>query len=885
MRVLSGIRLKLRSLISRKRVEDELDAELQFHLERLMEQNAASGMTQDDSRAKALRDLGNIGVWKEACRDQRGLALLESLWRDLRYALRMAARNRVFSSMIVLSLTLGVAGTSAIFSLAYALLVDPFPYRDSSGIALITFSAPGIHDSTLLFPAADYPRIERATTLRGSFAFKRVASTATRGPAESVAQVGFSPGAFDFLGVPVFRGRSFGFRDGAPPDAPARIAVLSYAFWQRRYGNSDVIGQTLELDREPFTIVGIAAPRFNWAEGDVFVPFRPRPGGGPEVNIAVRPHDAGNLAAVTAEMDAVTHRLAETSPALYPHGPFRIKAVRMTDQLLGNSRQTLLVLSAASALLLLIACANVSILLFARAAARRREISVRIALGAGTGGILRQLLVESVMLALAGGALGLLLASAALRALLLWMPSNAIPRELTFRINGQVILATFITCVLTGILFGLLPALEASRTAVNPTLQDGGPGLAGRLGSDRSRGLLIAAEAFMTILLMAGTAISVRALVALHQVRLGYDPSNVIGFAVPLPEGAYRTWEGRAAIFERLLSSLVSIPGVRFAAATGDAVPPHIGFPGTFQFEGDGPSSRRSLQIALVGGDYFAALKIPLLRGRLLTASEMRSARPLALINDEMARRYWSGGRNPVGARIHLPELRFSNNIVMTPPGQNQWFEVIGVVGTALNEGLRELPSPAVYLPYQVALTAHCDFLLRTKSDPHGIIRAIRQRVQEIAPDISGVDPLTLDERLSDFDRALPRFLAALFTLFGSVALALAATGLYSVVSYGVERRTREMGIRIALGANKTRVLALVTGSTLRFAAAGMGAGLLASIIAFRFVAAFFPDWAVTDQLPFVAVIAVFVPTCAVASLVPAQRAVRIAPVSALRHE
>jgi predicted permease len=866
-------------------VEEELSEELQFHVDRLTEQYAARGMNSEDARSKALRDVGDVGSWKEACRDQRGLNLVDSLLGDARYALRRAARDRVFSSVVVLSLSLGVAGTSAIFSLVYALLIDPLPYRDAPGISLLTFSAPGIRGSTLLFPAADYPRIAEAGTVLDSFAFKRVSSTVTRGPAESVAQVGFSPGAFSFLALPMLQGRTFGFPESRLRDEPLHVAVLSYSYWQRRYGGTDAIGRTLELDHERFTIVGIAPPRFNWAGGDIYVPFRPRPGGGPEVNIAVRAREGRDLSAVSSEIDAITHRLATASPGLYPRGSFRIKAAKMTDQMLGNGRQTLIVLSAASAFLLLIACANVSILLFARAASRRREMAMRIALGAGTGRILRQLLVEAVTLSLAGGACGLLMASGALRALLVLMPANTIPPEVTVNMNGEVILATFATCVLTGILFGLLPALEAGRIDVNPSLQNGGLGLAGRVGGGRSRSALIASEVSLTILLMAGTAVTVRALVALHQVRLGYDPSNVIKVAVSLPEGEYRTWAGREAVFDRLLSGLGSLPGVRLAAATGDAVPPRIGFPATFDREGQHPSSGQNLQIALVGGDYFAALRIPLLRGRLLTPAETRLARPLAVINDEMRRRYWTDGRDPVGRRIHIPGLRFTNNIVMTPPAADQWFEVIGVVGTALNEGLREPPSPAAYLPYKFALTAHCDFLLKTESDPHGMIRAVRDRVQEIEPTIPGVDPRTLDEELGDFDRALPRFLAALFTLFGSVALALAATGLYSVVSYGVERRTREMAVRIALGATKADVLALVTSGTLRFVGMGMAAGLLASIVALRLIATFLPDWGMTDPYPFVAVIAVFVPVAALASLIPARRAARIAPVAALRHE
>lgn len=586
-------------MFRRGQLERELSDELQFHLEHLVQQNLASGLNLADARASALRDLGNLDGWKEECRDQRGLNLLDNLWRDSRYALRMTAANRVLSAVIILSLSFGVAGTSAIFSMVYAVVIDPFPYTDARNISLITFSAPGIHRSPLLFPVADYPAISRLGGLRESFAFKRVSSIASRDPVEPVARVEFSPTAFGFLGVPMWKGRAFASFD------ETNVAVLSYAFWKRRYAGADVLGQTLQLDREPFTIIGVAPPRFQWANGDVYAPLRPRAGGGPEINVVARPGKGISLSALSLEIDALTHRLAETDQALYPRGKFRMRAVSLTDHMLGNTRRILIVLSAASAFLLLIACANVSILLFARAGARQREMAVRIAMGATTGRILAQMLVEAVVLSLAGGVLGLLLASTALRILLLLMPANALPSELTFEINPTVVLATFATCVFTAILFGLLPAFEAATMSLSPSMKDGGMSIAGNVTGSRSRGLLIMAEVSLTILLMAGTGVTVRTLVALHSVQLGYDPSNVIKIGVPLPEGEYGTWSARAAVFDRLLTGLGSIPGVRLAAATGDAVPPNIGFPASFDVEGQPQSLSRSLQIALVGGDYF----------------------------------------------------------------------------------------------------------------------------------------------------------------------------------------------------------------------------------------------------------------------------------------
>lgn len=887
MRILKQLRLRLRFLLHGQQLEKELDDELQFHLEQLTQQNLASGLSRAEAHSRAMCEIGSITGWKEQCRDQRGLNPIGNLLRDTRYAVRVATRNRLFSVVVVLSLALGVAATSAIFSVVYKMLVDPFPYKDAGRICALTFSSQGIRNSTLLYPVTDYPALSAgANTLEESFAFRRTSPSVTRGTAVPLVQVALSPNAFSFLGVPMLHGRAFGPADIPSPDSPPNMAVISNAFWRHYYGGSvDAIGQTLELDHQSYTIVGIAPPRFTWGGGDVFVPLRPWQTGGEEVNIAVRPRRGVSLAAVTAQIDSLTHRLAAANPGSYPRGIFRMRAISMIDQVLGNARQTLIALSAASAFLLLIACANVSILLYARASARQKEMAVRISLGASTGRIFQQLLTEAVLLSMGGGVLGLLLASGALRTVLLLLPVNSIPRELAIAIDTNVVLATAAACVITGILCGLLPARESWQLAVNQSLQEGGSGLSGKRNSGRSRGTLIAVEVFLTILLMAGAAITVRGLIALHTVNLGYDPTNVITVDVTLPEGQYTTWAARGAVFERILTEFESIRGVQSLAATEDALPPRTGFPASFEIAGQGGGSGRHAQIALVGGDYFPVLRIPVKRGRLLTADEIRQASPAAVINEAMARRYWTEGRDPIGARIHVPALRFTNHTVLTPAGGDQWFRIVGVVGTAVNEGLREPPSPSVYISYKLAMVAHCVFLLRTDSDPHAVIPAIRERLRGAEPNIVAGEPLTLDEQLSEFDRALPRFLAALFTLFGSVALALAATGLYSVVSYGVERRTREVGIRIALGARRKEVLALILGGTARYVAVGLVAGLLASVASERAVATILPDWSSGDPLPFAMVVAVFIPIGTIASWLPARRATRIAPTAALRHE
>ncbi|MGD1068884.1 MAG: ABC transporter permease [Bryobacteraceae bacterium] len=867
---------RMRALLRRRACESDLDAELRFHIEHRTQVHMEAGLPPEEAERRARLELGGVEQVKEKCRDQRGTRLLDSLWQDLGFGIRVFRRNRLFSAVVVLSLALGIGMTSALFSMVYAMLIAPFPYRDASNIAFVMFDNKRSSDTRLWFPVAGYLELKRgATQLEDSFAFRRFSLTVTRGLPEPVGVASFSSEAFSFLGVPALIGRTFGAAEFSSPAEPAHVMVLGYAFWRRHFaGNPAAIGKTLELDHQTYTVIGVMPPRFTWDGGDVFLPLTPNPAGRPEVEIVVRPKPGVGMRRASVELNAIAHRLFAAHPELYPKGDFRVWASSLADQLLGSRPRTLLILSIASGFLLLIACTNVSILLLAGGAVRRQEMATRTALGASAARIVRQLLTESVLLSLAGGALGLALGWWALRLLLLFMPDNAIPHELVVRMNGPVVAVTFLLSVLTGILFGLMPALELSRLVAIQSAPE----------RVRTRNLIVCAEVALTMILLAGTATAVRGLVAIHQVRLGYDPANVVTLGVPLPEGRYNTWETRSAVFERILLGLKTIPGVQYASATPEAVPPRTGFLVPFEIAGQS-TGNAMMQVGLIGGEYFRALRIPLLRGRFPTDDELRQAGPVAVINEEMARRFWTEGRNPIGARVHVPALKFGNGIVLNPPGGDQWFRVVGVVGTALNEGLRRPPSPSMYISYKLALVDHCDFIVRTAGEPHGLFRAIRQRVHEVEADQSVSGPLTLDEAVDADERAFPLFLATLFGLFGGVALALSATGLHSVVSYSVSRRTQELGIRMALGAQRADVLRLVLAGTVRLIGVGLLMGAAASVVAMRAIAPLLQDWNASEPLPYAAVVLVLLATGLLAAWIPAARATRIEPVSALRHQ
>jgi predicted permease len=866
---------RIRALLGRTACENDLDAELRFHIEHRTQVHMEAGLPRGEAERLARLELGGVEQVKEKCRDQRGTSLVDSLWQDLAFSIRVFRRNRLFTLVVVLSLALGIGITSALFSMVYAMLIAPFPYRDASNIAFVMFNNKRSNDTHLWFPVAGYLELKRsATQIEDTFAFRRFSSTVTRGLPESVGVASFSSEAFSFLGVPALIGRTFGPAEFRSPAEPAPVMVLGYAFWRRDLaGSPAAVGQTLELDHQTYTVIGVMPPRFTWEGGDVFLPLTPNPAGRPEVEIVVRPKRGVGMRRASVELNAIAHRLFAAYPELYPKGDFRVWASSLADELLGSRPRTLLVLSIASGFLLLIACTNVSILLFARGTVRQKEMATRTALGASAARIVRQLLTESVVLSLVGGALGLVLGWWGLRLLLVVMPNNAIPQELAVRMNGPVVAGTFLVSVLTGILFGLMPALELSRPAA----------IHGPRERVRTRNLIVCAEVALTMILLAGTATAVRGLIAIHQVRLGYDPADVVTLGVPLPEGRYNTWETRSAVFERILDGLKTIPGVQYDAATPEAVPPRTGFLVPFEIAGQN-TGNAMMQVGLIGGEYFRALRIPLLRGRFPTDDELRQLRPVAVINDEMARRFWTEGRNPIGARVHVPALQFNNGIVLNPPGGDQWFRVIGVVGTALNEGLRRHPSPSMYISYKQALVDHCDFIVRTAGDPHRIFRAMGQRIHDVEADQSVSGPLMLDD-VDANERALPLFLATLFGLFGGVALALSASGLHSVVSYSVSRRTQELGIRMALGAQRADVLRLVLAGTVRLICVGLLIGAAASVVTMRAIAPLLQDWNAREPLPYAAVILILLATGLLAAWIPAARATRIEPVSALRHE
>jgi len=811
-----------------------------------------------------------------------------SIFQDIRYALRLLVKSRVSTTVAILSLALGIGATTAIFSVVYAVLVDPYPYVGAERIGgAHVLNAKGDH--YIGYTMAEYLEMKaRAKGVESMILNNRHSVVMTEaGLPEAVNQEDFSPNAFQFFGVPPLFGRTFSPQDAGDESKVEPVAVLSYLFWQRHFsGRPDVLGQKIRLNDKFFTVIGVLPVRFTWNDADVYVPMEIHPGTEERFGMVLKVKPGVPKQQINAEFQSFHEKFVKTAPSFaYPEPPFRTEFMSVNEGILGKFANTLLALLAAVGFLLLIACANIANLLLARASARQGEIAVRVALGAGRKRVIQQLLTESVMLSVTGGALGVALAYGGVKAVVALMPEYSVPHEAAIAINVPVLCFAAAVSVLTGILFGLAPALQLSSQNQATFLKDAGRDSASGTAGRRLRDVLIVSEVILSLVLLTGAALAAAGMLELTRQKLGYQPKGVLTIYVPVPAARYPEWSQRQTFFTDIIEHLTRLPGAESAAAAATGVPPYSGV--NLKFDMDGlQSPGAQIRVNLVSDAYFSTIGIPLLKGRYFDAADVTRATPLAIVTEDMVKKYFPHGQDPIGRqiRLDLPIEGLPPGFVK-PPQTSNAYQIVGICGTVRNSGLRDQPEPAVYIPVSHLFPPGMMFAIRTvNSDPLALSNGARRAVSAVDPSQPIAFVRSLDDFLSNAT-AYPRFATFLFGIFAVIGLTLACTGIFSVVSYAVSRRTREFGIRMALGATPGNVLRLVLGSTGRVLVIGFVLGAIVSVVSGRALAGKLEGIGAASPTMLLAISSVLAAAALLACAIPARAATRVHPADALRHE
>ena len=830
---------------------------------------------------------------------------MQTLWQDLRYGARMLTKKPGFTSVAVLTLALGIGANTAIFSVVDAVLLRPLPFPHPEQIVLVRDDLTGRQLGDVGMSVDELRDFqERSDVFEQISAVWPVDANLTGSDRpERIELLAVSPNYFSLLGASAQLGRVFGPQDQALGFAEG--VVISDGLWRRLFGaDPNILGRKVRADSDLYTIIGVMPPGFRHPartlRNDVDMwgtaGFAANPFGPPVRAQRMLPGAIARLKPglsvqqAQGKLDSFVANLRGQFPNEYPaDAGWTARLLPARENLVGNVRATLLALMGAVGLALLIGCVNIANLLLSRSLARRREMAIRLALGAGRGRLILQLLIESLLLALLGGAVALLMVAWVMK-LLLGLAPDDIPRLHEVDFNGGVLAFTFAISVLTGVIFGLVPALQASRPDMAPNLKEGGQGAGAR--SHRFRGALVVIEFGLSLALMIGAGLLARSFWRLLQVDPGFDPRNVVMARIwlPVPNNPdldpYRPPGKRAAFVREVLRRTSALPGVRYAAVGGgNGVPligPHNANAFTIESQAESDSNPPRAQVSAVSPDYFRVLGAPLARGRFFAASDEDQAPRVALIDEAMASRYWPN-EDPVGRRIKFG-----------PRGSNApWMTIAGVVGNIKTDGLDQPDQPHVYLPilqnpgYAMAvyLRAEADVAGRAGlAGLAGLTQALRREVQAVDPDLPVFGERAMEDLISA-SLAQRRFAAQLISLFGALALLLSGIGIYGVMAWSVSQRTREIGIRLALGANTRAILRWILGQGMRLTLVGVTVGLLGAFAMTRLLRGLLFDIAPTDPLTYVCVAALLAVVALLACYVPARRATKVDPMVALRCE
>jgi putative ABC transport system permease protein len=902
MEWLNILMARLRALFRGESVLRDIEEELRVHVEMETETNIERGMSPDEARAAALKSFGNMIRNTERGYDIRGGGWLEAFWQDLQYGLRMMLKNPGFTLIAVITLALGIGANTAIFSVVNGVLLRPLPYDEPERLLFVAEHGSSGGEMGVSYPNFIDWRAQNHVFERIGFFNSGGYKLTAGGETESASAGEVTADLFAALRVNAALGRVFTNEDDKPGAVP--VVLLSHGLWQRRFGgNPQIIGKSITLDGYLYTVIGVAPKEFSFPIGaELWVSaglkaavnseWRLR-GNHPNFYAVARLKPGVTLEQARADLDSIAADLEKQYPET--NMGQRVRMIPLLENYVRNIRAALRILLGAVSFVLLIACANVASLMLARATARQQEMAVRAALGAGRMRIIRQLLTESILLAMLGGGMGLVIGQWSVKMILAISPENTIPRVGEIRLDNRVLLFTAAVSLLTGIFFGLLPALQASRPNVQEGLKKTGlpprsaPGHKGRLRS----GLLVAQIA-LTLALLVGAGLLIRSFQRLQGVAAGFDYENLMTFGIEWPPRKYPEPERQIRLYQEVSQRLSALPGVQSVGLSSLRLPLSAGGWRTgFMVEGEpalSPSQRPSMDASVVDANYFKTMRIPLLRGRWFDEHDDRShltqentkgmngvqkliaGLRSVIIDEEFARRYWPNG-DAIGKRIRLGNS--DAGAVVT---------VVGIVGRVKMEGLSDESNrvqgyfPYLQFPFGPAV------VVRTQTAPETLIVAVRQEVRAIDSELQ-ISNIRTMKQIRAKSIAPQRFNLALLGIFAGIALTLALVGIYGVMAYLVAQRTHEIGVRMALGARIGDVLRLVVGQGMKIVIAGVGLGLAGAFALTRLMKALLFEVSATDPYTFVFITLLLLGAALLACFIPARRATKVDPAVALRSE
>lgn len=870
-----------------KRLLNDLDQEIREHIELATQENIERGMSPEEARYAALRKFGNVTRAKEDAHEVWSVVWAEQLIQDIRFAFRQLRKSRGFAAVAILTLALGIGANTAVFSVADAVLLKPLRCADPASLAIVWEKLPeyGVARNTVSPPNfLDWQEQNRAFNGMAAFVDQPVNLTGAGRPEQiDVEQV--SKNFFSVLGVEPMQGR--GFVEGEDQPGKAKVAVLSYALWKSKFaGDPEIVGKAIQLNGQATAVVGVTSPDFDWyisefsstnQKPQLWTPLEVTPSWrdftkvGRYLRVVARLKPGVTVQQAQAQMDVLAAGLAARNPA-YDKG-WGIAVVPLREQLSGSFRPALLILLGAVVLVLLIACANISSLLLSRATGRSREIAIRVSLGASRSRIARQLLAESVFLGFIGGTLGTVLAVWATSALLRTAPASLLDFAQT-SVNVRILAFAAGITMAASLLAGFVPAFLASAGDAASALPEGGRSTSAGRKSLLVRSVLVVAEVSLALVLLAGASLLMQSLLRLMNVNTGFQTQHLLTFQISLPATKYGE-QARSSFFMQLLDKIRALPGV--VAASADVTPPFsgVGSATDFAIVGEAPrppSDAHGTSVRVVQPDYLHTMGIPLLSGRTFNEREFAQQSNVVIINKALADKYFPG-KNPIGQKI-----------VIDMKDENLPDEIIGVVGDVHLSDLATAPFPVAYWPYAELRYPAMTALVRTAKTPQSLVGPIREVVTQLDEEQPIAKIATMDQLVGD-SLARSRFTTLLLSCFAAVALVLACIGIYGVMAYSVAQRTQEIGIRMALGAQRADVLRMVLKQGFRLAAVGVAIGVAGAVAVARLMTTLLYGVNPGDPLTFIGVAVLLASVALAACYIPAHRAMRVDPLIALRYE